>query len=258
MNRIRSAACAAFLCALVASLCVVAASAAAEPVEGPSLPSYDGDLSFGILYGPADPDEFSWQVKLQPGEALRQLSETVAEVEYTGTGHEAFDIVAIEAHDADGAKVPTSLRVSDPDIVTLTVHDREGNPAAGGAPFVYPVLAGAGWEGGFQSPVFIKGPPDEMEIEAERVAAERAREAQQAAAPGTVPPSAAPTCTVPSLHGFGLVAVKKLLRGADCAIGQVRLGQGATKGKGKVVTQFKPAGAQLDAGAPVAVKLASS
>jgi hypothetical protein len=71
--------------------------------------------------------------------------------------------------------------------------------------------------------------------------------------PAAAPP--APTCTVPSLRGFGLVAVKKLLRGADCGVGKVRLARGATKGKGKVVKQFKPVGTQLEAGAPVAVKL---
>jgi hypothetical protein len=61
------------------------------------------------------------------------------------------------------------------------------------------------------------------------------------------PPAAAPppsTCTVPSLRGFGLVAVKKLLHGDDCAIGHVRLARGATKVKGKVVKQFELAGTQ--------------
>jgi hypothetical protein len=61
---------------------------------------------------------------------------------------------------------------------------------------------------------------------------------------------------VPSLRGFGLIAVKKLLRGADCTVGRVRRARGATAGRSRVVKQFEPAGARLPAGAPVAVKLA--
>ena len=78
--------------------------------------------------------------------------------------------------------MPTSLSVSEEKIVTLTVHHREGNPAAGGAPFDYPVIAGAGWEGGTE-PVIVKGPPDEQEIK-EREAGERAT---GGLGPGNVP-----------------------------------------------------------------------
>ena len=68
-------------------------------------------------------------------------------------------------------------------------------------------------------------------------------------------PAAPIPCTVPALHGLSLHAAKARLRAAHCAIGQVRLAAGATAGKGKVVKQFRAAGTELAAGAPVAVKL---
>jgi hypothetical protein len=250
----RLARCAAFLCALVASLSVPAGAAAAESPEDPTPPVYDGDLSFGILHGPTDPDEFSWRVELRPDETVRHVSETEVEVDYAGTGHRAFGIDAIAAHAADGATVPTSLLLSEGDIITLTVHDRAGNPAAGGAPFVYPILPGIGWEGGFPTTTFIKGPPDEMEVEAER----RAREAQGSAPPPApaVESTPTPSCTVPSLRGLGLRGARARLRAGHCSVGQVHLARGATKAKGRVVKQFEPAGTVLAVGAPVAVKLA--
>jgi hypothetical protein len=139
--------------------------------------------------------------------------------------------------------VPTTIALTEDEegpVVTLTVHFRAGNPAAGGAPFVFPIVGGKGWEGGYST-----------------ISVEMNEPKSPATEPSATPSPPAPSCTVPSLHGFGLTAVKKLLRGADCGIGQVRLARGATKGKGKVVKQFEPAGTQLAAGAPVAVKLGS-
>jgi hypothetical protein len=121
-------------------------------------------------------------------------------------------------------------------VVTLVVHYRTGNPAAGGAPFAFPIMGGTGWEGGFWTSSIELTDHDP---------------------PATEPPAAmpAPPCTVPSLHGLNLHAAEARLRAADCAIGQVRLAHGATRAKSKVVKQFHPAGTQLAAGAPVAVKL---
>jgi hypothetical protein len=251
MNRLLSAACAAILCALVASLAVLAGAAGAASPESSTLPVYDGDLSFPYLHGPTDPDEFSWRLELGPEQEARQVSETEVEVDYAGTGHRAYGIEAIDAHAADGATVPTSLLLSEGDVITLTVRDREGNPAAGGAPFAYPILAGQGWEGGFPTTTVIKGPPDEKEI-----AEARAREAQESVPP-TAEPAPNPVCTVPSLHGLGLQGARAKLRAGHCAVGKVRLAHGANRAKGKVVKQFEPAGTELAAGAPVAVKLSS-
>jgi hypothetical protein len=135
--------------------------------------------------------------------------------------------------------VPTSLRLEGEEVI-LTVRHREGNPAAGGAPFVYPIVDDTGWSGGFRtlSTELTEHDPPPAEK----------------SPPGSAP---AATCTVPALGHLSLRAAKARLRAADCSLGQVRLAAGATKGKGKVVKQFHPAGTQLSRGAPVAVKLGS-
>jgi hypothetical protein len=182
---------------------------------------------------------------LGPELGVRQVSGQEVVVEYVESGLLAFSIDAVPAHAADGATVPTTLALTEDEegpIVTLTVHYRAGNPAAGGAPFVFPITTGEGWEGGwFGGTVQFFIPGDTSAT---------------TPSPAPVTPSPPPpTCTVPSLHGFGLRAAKARLRGADCGIGAVRLSPGATKGKGKVVKQFRIAGAQLPGGAPVAIKL---
>jgi hypothetical protein len=241
MNRIRTAACAAILCALVAA----APPAAAETGDSsPIRPVSDGGLSLPVIAGPEEPEEFPLQWgPLSPALKLRQVSDQEIVAEYFEYGLVSYSIHAPGAHDADGATVPTTIALTEDEkgpVVTIVVHHRAGNPAAGFAPFAYPITDGPGWEGGFRTTSFEMNEP---------------RPPASEPAPAPSPP--APTCTVPSLRGFGLAAVKKLLRGADCGIGQVRLARGATKGKGKVVKQFKLAGTQLAAGAPVAVKLRS-
>jgi hypothetical protein len=150
------------------------------------------------------------------------------------------------AHDAVGTTVPTTLRQTGREQVTLTVHYREGNPAAGGAPFVYPITAGTGWPGGFHT----------VTVEMNNPFGNANESVRETNPPAPTEPIPVPTCKVPSLRGYSLRAAKNLLRAAHCAIGAVRLAPGATAGKGKVVKQFHPAGLELAAGAPVAVKLA--
>ena len=62
--------------------------------------------------------------------------------------------------------MPTSLSVSSPNVVTLDVKHRSSQ-------FVYPVVAGSGWQGGFVS-TKVEGPKDEQELkeEQERIARE--------------------------------------------------------------------------------------
>jgi hypothetical protein len=248
------------ICAVIASLAVAVAPAAAEGGGAGELPVYDGPMLPRAIQGPGEPEEFSYRVELAPHQMLVEVDETEAEVRYED-GVVAFAISPEPSHDATGATVPTTLRVSGGDVLTYVVHDQDGNPAAGGAPFVYPITAGLGWDGGSGETVIVKGPPDEKEIAEElriaeeiRRAEQRIREASPAAAT-TGPP--APTCKIPSLDGFSLHGAKSRLRAAHCAIGRVHLAAGASAGKGKVVKQFRPAGTQLAAGAPVAVKLGS-
>jgi hypothetical protein len=170
---------------------------------------------------------------------FRQVSDQLIVFEYPKYGVEAGSIQAEAAHAADGATVPTSIRLSEDEegfIITLVVHHRAGDPAAGWAPFVYPISGGPGWEGGFHTQVVELTEPQP---------------------PPVAEPAASAACTVPSLHDLSLKAAKVRLRAADCALGEVHLATGATAGKGKVVKQFRTAGTELAAGAPVAVKLGS-
>ncbi len=201
-------------------------------------------MDFGTITGPESPEEYPYTVDLGAEQDLRQVSATEAGVFESGNDL-MVKLVAEPAHDAVGSSVPTTLEVTGREQVTLTVHHREGNPAAGGAPFVYPVVAGSGWSGGFRTiTVPLTDPFGEAE-EAIRVANP----------PAPIEPMPVPTCKVPSLTGYSLRGAKNRLRAAHCGVGAVRLAGGATLGKGKVVKQFRATGTELAAGTPVAVKL---
>ena len=235
----------AFLCALVASLAIAVAPAAAEPLGPAPIRNLDeGGMLFPAITGPEAPEEYPLRVHLSEELFLEQVSATEVDAYYPGHLL-AFAITANEAHDADGAAVPTTLELTGREVITLTVHHREGNPAAAWAPFDYPIVGGAGWAGGFRTIV----------VPMENPFAESERNIVEANPAATLEPLPVPTCKVPSLDGYSLRGAKNRLRAAHCGIGAVHLAAGATAGKGKVVKQFHPAGAELAAGAPVAVKL---
>lgn len=241
-GREQLAACGALLCALVASLAIAPAPAAAETGDAaPIRPVSDGGLNFPNITGPEAPEEYPFQLDPpSPEMRLRQISDQEIVAEYIEYGWVGYSLQAEPAHDVDGATVPTTIALTEDEegpVVTLTVHFRAGNPAAGGAPYVFPVTGGKGWEGGYRTTTVELNEP------------------KPPANDTPPPPTPVPTCTVPSLHGLGLRAAKARLRADHCAIGEVHLARGATRGKGKVVKQFRAAGTQLAAGAPVAVKL---
>jgi hypothetical protein len=201
-------------------------------------------MYFPEITGSEAADEYPFKVTLGEGQFLRQASST--EVDVDSAGHlGATPITAEEAHDADGAAVPTTLELTSQDVVTLTVHHREGDPAAAWAPFHYPVVDGPGWPGGFQT----------VTVPMENPFAESERKIIEANPAATLEPAPAITCKVPTLRGYSLRGAKNRLRAAHCGIGAVHLATGATVGKGKVVKQFHDAGTELAAGSPVAVKL---
>lgn len=197
-----------------------------------ALPPYDG-MSFQAIQGPSDPEEFSWEVELGPEQRLEQIDEHFAAVLWENDV-QAFGITAVAAHDANGAAVPTSLSVSGENVITLTVHHRAGNPAAGGASFLYPIVAGVGWEGGFRTVTVIL-PPGEF-------------------------PPPPKVCRVPKLTGKRLMASRWWLREAGCRMGQVRRLKGAVSTKRetpRVVGQSPKPGAVLPLWTPVQVTLAT-
>jgi sugar lactone lactonase YvrE len=142
-----------------------------EQVDTVARPLYDGMLNFETIRDASAPESFTWRVNLAEEQELRLIDEKHAEVDYAGTEHTAFSITAATARDAIGSIVPTSLSIDGTDEITLHIHHHAPSPAGGS--FVYPVVAGAGWEGGFQTYISELPPPvppggeEEMEGEVE-------------------------------------------------------------------------------------------
>lgn len=231
---------------LLATLALGSAAAVADP-----LPPYDGAMTFPAIAGPSGPSEFSWEVQLGEGQALEQIDDRRARVYYTEDLATAFSILPKAAHDANGASVPTSLGVSGGNVITLFVPHQAGNPAAGGTPFEYPIVAGEGWEGGFKTEI-VTGPKDEQELREERE--RRAREELEA----EELVRASGRCLVPKLKGRSLRASKRRLKEAECTIGEVRKRKGVIARTGKVVKQGPKPGTVLAGGASINVTLGSS
>jgi NHL repeat len=120
-------------------------------------PLSDGGMTFENIRDAQGPETFSWEVQLYPEQELKSIDTTRAGI-YMGE-HLILMINAVAAHDAVGTKVPTKLSVSGANTVTLKVEHHT-------AGFVYPVIAGTGWEGGFQTHV-VEMPPEEVDQEEE-------------------------------------------------------------------------------------------
>ncbi len=178
---------------------------------------------------------------LDEGQELRQIDDQHAAVYLVDTEPEllAWTITATAAHDAIGSSVPTTLAVTGANVITLTVHHRAGNPAAGGATFIYPVTAGSGWEGGFQTYFAMMPPPEPLPQQA-------------STSDEVVQPS---QCVVPRLKGKSLKASKWLLRQAKCLAGDVRKRGEANLRSGKVVRQFPRPGTSSALWTPVKLTL---
>jgi hypothetical protein len=207
-------------------------------------------MDFPTIKGPADPEEFSWKVELWAGQELLPIDEETAAVYYKD-GTVAEEIRAEFAHDATGATVPTSLAVSDGEVVTLSVHHRAGNPAADGAPFDYPISPGLGWEGGF-STVIVTGPKDEKELREERELREAREERETREAAERTEREPVTICVVPRLRGGSVTVARRKLHAAGCNLGEIR---GARSKTAKGVRQYPAPGTARAAGAEVAVKL---
>lgn len=110
-------------------------------------PLNNGGLIFENIREESGPENFSYRVTLGEEQELIQIDERTVQVYLTG-GYPSFTISAKPASDAVGTAVPTTLKKTSRDIVTLTVHHRAGHE---GKPFVYPVVGGSGWEGGFKT-----------------------------------------------------------------------------------------------------------
>lgn len=228
--------------ALLATAGICARTARADP------PLYDGLMSFPYIQDSSGPEDYSWKVKLAKDQALEQIDDQTAIIYYVEGPYPAFSINAQPAHDAVGTNVPTTLSVTGSDIIVLTVHHRAGDPNAGGTPFDYPIIAGQGWEGGYET-FIVKGPPTEMELREERE--RQAREALEAERSGVAPSG----CLVPRLKGKSLRASKRRLARAGCEAGKVTLSRGAKMNQARVVGQSPRPGVTLGSAASVALTL---
>jgi sugar lactone lactonase YvrE len=123
-------------------------------------PLYDGMMNFEAIRDASAPETFTWRVNLAPEQELKLIDADHIEVVYTGTDHTALSIMAAPARDAIGSSVPTNLSLSGPDEVSLTINHHAPSPAGGS--FVYPVVAGVGWEGGFQTYISELPPPEPL------------------------------------------------------------------------------------------------
>ncbi|MET0305685.1 MAG: hypothetical protein ABW196_05580 [Solirubrobacterales bacterium] len=131
------------------------ASNSRKNVDSVVRPIFSGVTAFQNIRDVTSPETYSWEVSLAEGQTLRSIDPLDAEVVYED-GTVALLISAERAHDAVGTNVPTTLSVSDGNVITLTVSHQQ-------ASLVYPVIAGSGWEGGYTSEVVV-GPKDEQEI----------------------------------------------------------------------------------------------
>jgi hypothetical protein len=119
---------------------VVTANSGTE-VDMISRPIFDGLMTFQDIRDITAPGTYAWRVKLGYGEELKSIDSRHAGV-FWADGTQAMLISAQVAHDAHGQVVPTTLAVSNGNVITLTVHHKDQS-------YVYPVMAGAGWQGGF-------------------------------------------------------------------------------------------------------------
>jgi streptogramin lyase len=110
-------------------------------------PLIDGTMIFTAIRDSSGPTEYEWHVHVHEDQELKLVDPQHAQVVYKN-GPTAFSITAVKAHDAIGTTVPTSIRVAGNSVI-LAVNHRQNGPT--GAPFVYPVVAGTGWEGGFRT-----------------------------------------------------------------------------------------------------------
>lgn len=131
----------------------VAGAAANTGKEADSVirPKFDGVEAFQAIRGPEAPEEYSWTVELGEGVWMVEESPQMAEVYYED-GTAMMAITAEPAHDATGKSVPTSISVTEGDVLTLTVHYKEGG-------YVYPIVAGASFETGYEAVTIYTPPP---------------------------------------------------------------------------------------------------
>lgn len=129
----------------------VAAVSGGIGVDTVTRPIYEGDQTFKTIRDETAPETYSWKVSLNKGQTLKAIdSEHVAI--FNGDESQALAITAEAAHDATGKAVPTSLSVSEGNVLTLTLKYRGGG-------FTYPIIGGPAFQSSYTLPVIWEPPP---------------------------------------------------------------------------------------------------
>lgn len=217
-------------------LAFLGALAVASPIAAASeLPECKG-LDFKAILGPDESGECTWRIQLHEGqEASLEGDQVSIYYEEEGRRRISWYVVAPPASDAVGAAVPTTIALSEGDLITLAVHHRLSDPAAVGAPFTYPIVEGRGWTGGFQT-YEVQMPPQE----------------QPQVAPPPAPP---PACHVPALRHDSLDQARAQLRAGGCTLAGVHRHPGVSARRGRVVKQSAAPGTDGPLGFAVTVTL---
>jgi len=114
-------------------------------------PVFNGVFDYQSIRDSSAPEEYSWEVVLGKNQSLEQIDPEYVAVKYV-SGALAYAIIADPAHDSVGTTIDTSLSVSG-NVLTLTVpHKKEQ--------YIYPVVSGVGWEGGFTTSIAQVPPPE--------------------------------------------------------------------------------------------------
>src|SRR4051812_40520744 len=88
---------------LLALLSWLSIASVAVAADSSVLPVYRGGMDFPTIHGPADPEEYSWEVKLDDGQELVAIDDQHAEIYYDG--QIPMDrIDATPARDANGSQ----------------------------------------------------------------------------------------------------------------------------------------------------------
>jgi sugar lactone lactonase YvrE len=144
-------------------------------------PKYNGDMSFQSIRDVSAPETYSWEVDLGSRLSLSQVDSENVEVLHPD-GSVAMLIRAIQAHDAIGKDVSTTLTLESPNVITLTVQHRVSG-------VTYPVVTGAGFETGYEF-VETYDPPPPPEEEGESSGSEQPLERGWIGPPKALPPNA--------------------------------------------------------------------
>jgi len=117
-------------------------------------PLYDGLMTFVAIRDASAPLTYSWHIEKEDNQEMELANPKTLNVRWKN-GPVAFSITAVPAHDAVGTTVPTHFSLGSENELTLTIEHRS-------SPYVYPVSAGSGWEGGFKTyEIYIPTPEGE-------------------------------------------------------------------------------------------------